>query len=227
MESKNKTILVVDDDDDLQILLSKILKGSGFSTISANSVETGLEALKSHVPHLVLVDLNLGEHNGYQFLQAKKELSGFEDVPVVLLTAHTNKKAISHGLALGALDFIAKPISSLVLLQKIKKHLKSHQFPTIHFPKPEMISITTDASLSHICEVGCLIKSPIKFANDTNIDIQSSYLKELKIENIKYHTVGDSRYSSTGTYQTETAFLGISEKNAKQIRTLKTYARKN
>ena len=105
------TILVVDDTPDNLALMSSLLKDS-YRVKLANHGEKALKiAASESPPDLILLDIMMPDLDGYQVCERLKADPGTRDIPVIFLTAKTEVEDEQHGLALGAVDYITKPIS--------------------------------------------------------------------------------------------------------------------
>ncbi len=118
------TILIVDDTPDNISLLNGLLKGAYRVKIANN----GLKALKavgrSPPPDLILLDIMMPEMDGYEVCRRLKADPATADIPVIFLTAKTHVEDERRGLALGAVDYIIKPISPPILLSRVQTHLR-------------------------------------------------------------------------------------------------------
>jgi len=113
---KNK-VLIVDDDEKLQKLLTEYLEGYGFQVKAIPDGSTVLENIKSYSPGIVILDIMLPGQNGLDVLKnIRKEFS----VPVIMLTAKGDDSDRIVGLELGADDYLAKPFNPRELLARIK-----------------------------------------------------------------------------------------------------------
>lgn len=113
---KNK-VLIVDDDEKLQKLLTEYLEGYGFQVKAIPDGSTVLENIKSYSPGIVILDIMLPGQNGLEVLKdIRKEFS----VPVIMLTAKGDDSDRIVGLELGADDYLAKPFNPRELLARIK-----------------------------------------------------------------------------------------------------------
>lgn len=118
------TILVVDDAPDGLMLLNGILK-DGYRVKVANRGEKALSiALSDNPPDLILLDVMMPEMNGYEVCERLKADERGKGIPVIFLTAKTDLEDEEKGLKLGAVDYIAKPISPAILLARVETHLK-------------------------------------------------------------------------------------------------------
>ena len=116
-----KTILVVDDEQDIQDILKFNLEKSGYAVITASS---GLEALKkaeSRIPDLAIVDIMM---DGMDGLEVCRELQQTARVPVIFLSAKSEEVDKIVGLELGADDYITKPFSVREVISRVKAVLR-------------------------------------------------------------------------------------------------------
>ncbi len=115
------SILIVEDEPKLSSLLADYLQQSNFQT---HIIDNGIEVLawaKSNLPDLVLLDLMLPGKDG---LEVCKELRGFSDVPIIMVTARVEEVDRLIGLELGADDYICKPFSPREVVIRVKNVLR-------------------------------------------------------------------------------------------------------
>lgn len=119
-----KTILVVDDNDDVRRLVKKVLTLSGYRVLEADTGEGALVVTDETVPDLVLMDLRLpGELNGLETTGQLKEDPRTNRVPVVALTASVMERDRKQALAAGCSGFIGKPIDITALPELVEKFI--------------------------------------------------------------------------------------------------------
>lgn len=118
------TVLVVEDEQDLQDLLRYNLSREGMNVICADSGERALELARQKIPDLILLDLMLPGVDGLNVCRTLKNESETAHIPVVMLTAKGEEADIVVGLELGADDYITKPFSPRVLLARLKAVLR-------------------------------------------------------------------------------------------------------
>src|SRR3989338_7887815 len=105
----SQSILVIDDEKDIQKLLQYNLEKEGYRTFSALTGEEGLEMAKSKKPDLVLLDLMLPGIDGIEVCRLLRSSAETRDVPVIMLTAKNSEVDQVVGLEVGASDYISKP----------------------------------------------------------------------------------------------------------------------
>lgn len=116
-----KKILIVEDDSALSMGLCRALKGVETETIPAENLRTAKEQLAKCEMSLVILDVNLPDGNGFDFLVYIKKEYG---IPVIMLTANDLESDIVAGLEAGADDYITKPFSIAVLRARVNIQLR-------------------------------------------------------------------------------------------------------
>ena len=116
-------ILLVDDNPEMIQLMGRILSGVAQLRFAASGAAALLLA-RERLPDLVLLDAEMPEMSGYQVCEAMKADPALADLPVIFVTAHGGQDFELKGLEVGAVDFIAKPISAALLLARVKTQLR-------------------------------------------------------------------------------------------------------
>lgn len=116
-----KRILIVEDDTALSMGLSRALKSEEIETVWAESIRTAKEQIARGEIVLVILDVNLPDGNGFDFLPYIKNTYA---IPVIMLTANDLETDIVAGLEAGADDYITKPFSLAVLRARVNTQLR-------------------------------------------------------------------------------------------------------
>jgi two-component system, OmpR family, alkaline phosphatase synthesis response regulator PhoP len=119
-----ESILVVEDEDDIQELLRYNLAKDGYRVTGVTSGEEGLRSAKSLLPDLVLLDLMLPGVDGLEVCRLLKQDAKTQHLPIVMVTAKGEEADVVTGLELGADDYITKPFSPRVLLARVRAVLR-------------------------------------------------------------------------------------------------------
>jgi len=119
-----KTVLVIEDEEDIQQLVTFNLVKEGFRVRCADSGEDGLRLAGSLLPDLVLLDIMLPGIDGLAVLRQLKQTPKLARVPVIMLSAKGEEQDIVNGLNLGADDYVPKPFSPKVLVARIHSVLR-------------------------------------------------------------------------------------------------------
>lgn len=115
-----KKIMVVDDEPYIARVIKFKLEQEGYTVISANDGQSGLQKIKEEKPDLVLLDVMMPGLSGYEVCQKIKEDAELAGIPVVILTAKGQERDREQGLTMGASDYITKPFSPNRLLELVK-----------------------------------------------------------------------------------------------------------
>lgn len=117
-------ILIVEDEPDIQELLSYNLRQAGFEITTAEEGEVALRLAEQSPPDLVVLDLMLPGMDGLELCRLLKQRDSLRRVPVLMLTAKTEEVDRIVGLELGADDYVTKPFSPRELVLRIKAILR-------------------------------------------------------------------------------------------------------
>jgi diguanylate cyclase (GGDEF)-like protein len=120
--NEQPVVLVVDDTPTNLSLLSNILKDRYHIKVANNGAKA-LELAFAAPPDLILLDVMMPEMDGYEVCRQLKDNPDTQDVPVLFLTAKTQAEDEELGLSLGAMDYIHKPISPLIIRTRVQNHL--------------------------------------------------------------------------------------------------------
>lgn len=118
-----ETILIVDDNKDMQFNLSNILKDEGYETKTCGSGARAIREVKKGSPNLVLLDIRLPGMDGMKVLEEMKKIN--KDSIIIMLTAYGDVKDTVRAMKLGAFDYITKPFDNEGIILTIKKALQT------------------------------------------------------------------------------------------------------
>ncbi|MCG3175148.1 MAG: Alkaline phosphatase synthesis transcriptional regulatory protein PhoP [Candidatus Omnitrophica bacterium] len=139
-----QTILVIDDDKDIQKLLQYNLEKEGFQALVAKTGEEGLEMARTKSPSLVVLDLMLPGIDGLEVCRLLRAERTTRTLPVLMLTAKGSETDQVVGLELGANDYITKPFSVKVLVARVRNLLRRAETPEPETPVLKHGDITLD-----------------------------------------------------------------------------------
>jgi cyclic di-GMP phosphodiesterase len=127
MENKKWKILVVDDEPVNLQILRQILKKK-YQIVFARSGEEALQVTSKHNLDLILLDVMMPKMDGYEVCRQLKANKATEKIPVIFVTALDEDYEDGKGFDLGAVDYITKPVKSVILLSRVENHLTlAHQ----------------------------------------------------------------------------------------------------
>jgi len=118
---KNKTILVVDDEERMARFIRLNLEQDGFQVVEAYRGMQALQQYRDSLPDLVLLDVMMPDVDGFEVLSMLRDIS---NVPVIMLTAKGEEDDRVRGLELGADDYVTKPFSPRELVSRVRAVLR-------------------------------------------------------------------------------------------------------
>lgn len=119
-----KRVLIVDDEPDLVTFLAKNLENNEYQTISAFDGEEGLKKAIEEKPDLILLDLIMPKHDGWQMLKGLKTHESTSPIPVIVVSAKAETDSIFAAKKQGVVDYIIKPIEIAALVKYIKRYIE-------------------------------------------------------------------------------------------------------
>jgi len=124
IEPADFTILMVDDTPRNLQLLGSTLKNEQYKLEFATSGKKALEWLKKKTFDLILLDVMMPEMTGFEVCIEIRANRDYDDMPIIFLTAKTDKESIVKGFDLGAQDYVTKPFDTKELLARVRTHLE-------------------------------------------------------------------------------------------------------
>lgn len=122
----NRTILIVDDDEDLRaILVEQLELSQEFQIRQEANASKAMETIKANIIDLLIMDVGLPDMDGREAVKQLR-LGGFK-APIIMLTGHDTEADTILGLESGANDYVAKPFRFAVLLARIRAQLRQYE----------------------------------------------------------------------------------------------------
>jgi DNA-binding response OmpR family regulator len=119
-------VLIVEDNDDLLIFMKATLSND-FKVFTAVDGEKAWEFISKQIPDLVVSDIMMPNMDGFELCKIMKSTYETSHIPIVLLTALSEKTDQLHGLGLGADDYLTKPFDMSLLIQRIKSIIRNRE----------------------------------------------------------------------------------------------------
>ena len=149
MTEEQPSILVIDDTPGNLSLLNQLLR-EHYRVRLANSGPRGLELAAMAPPDLVLLDIMMPDMDGYQVFQRLQSDPATRRIPVIFLTAKVGAEDEERGLAMGAVDFIHKPIAPSVVLARVRTHLQIRHWQTFLEDKSAWLQQEVESRVSEV-----------------------------------------------------------------------------
>ncbi|ASU34731.1 response regulator [Mucilaginibacter xinganensis] len=123
----NKRILLIDDDNNIRALTSKILEQSGYDVMQSENGMAGVSVAIQNKPDLILCDVKMPDLDGFAVLNMLKENQETAYIPFIFITANTERLDYRKGMELGADDYIHKPFTQTELVNALKARLSKNE----------------------------------------------------------------------------------------------------
>jgi len=117
-------VMIIDDNETNVKLLNLVLTKAGFKTDTIINPKFAFDIIKETKPALILLDINMPEVNGLQLCKMIKKDSETKDIPVIFVSSLTDVKYIAGGLAIGAVDYITKPIKPEEVVARVSVQMQ-------------------------------------------------------------------------------------------------------
>ena len=118
-----KTILVIEDDQNIRESITDLLETSNFNVLTAGNGKDGLDLAISKVPDLIICDIMMPVMDGYEVIQAIRKEKTLQDTPFIFLSAKSQKVDVRKGMDLGADDYLTKPFRAQELFDAVETRI--------------------------------------------------------------------------------------------------------
>jgi len=121
-----RTILIIDDHDEIRENIAEILTLGGYKTFTAENGKRGIESALKEKPDLIVCDIMMPELDGYGVLHLLRKNPATEEIPLIFLTAKAERNDFRKGMEMGADDYVTKPFEELELMNAIESRLQKY-----------------------------------------------------------------------------------------------------
>jgi DNA-binding response OmpR family regulator len=116
--------MVVDDDPHILVRVSDLLEPWGLQVITLANPQQFWECLETHVPDLLILDIELPQLSGFELCQVVRHDARWGGIPVLFLSAHTDADTVRQVFIVGADDYVSKPIVEAELIARVLNRLE-------------------------------------------------------------------------------------------------------
>lgn len=217
----NKDILIIDDDKEIRVLMRKMLEVVGANVQEKESVEEALRHSLASPPHLILLDLKMPRHSGFDFLMARNKSPILQKVPVVVVSGSRDKESIYRAISLGAADYVVKPLQTKTILQKVRKYLKDNAFFRYEFPKDQRpaASLQVSGEVTAFNKTYFKLEAPVKIEKNTTVKVEARVLKKIGGGQLVMKTANyPALYLENKRYLNTVQMVGATAEEIKQLK---------
>lgn len=201
-------ILVIDDDEDSAVLVTRMLQLHDFRAVTISDSARALKAVDDEHPDLVLLDLVMPRIGGAEILESIRKKYTRVELPVVMLTAMDDSSSMANCFSLGANDYLAKPIDSVVAIARISTQLEVAQLYRECMARKELetlnaMIVTYNHEINNPLAAAMLsLPSDVKNVSQECIDEVRSSLERIagivkKIEHVAHKAIHTEQYSDS------------------------------
>ena len=123
--SEETTILYVEDNKDNRTLVRRVLMAEGYKILEAVDATEAMQTIEETTPDLILMDINMPDVDGYTLTRQIKKRPGYENVPIIALTANVMRGDREKSLDAGCDGYIQKPIDIDTICDQLERYLRS------------------------------------------------------------------------------------------------------
>ena len=157
-EQRSGMVLVVDDEPMNLDMINRVLSDE-FGVVTAESGESALELAAENLPDVIVLDIRIPEMDGYETCRKLKRSPITRNIPVIFLTGMLEDADKAHGLALGAVDYITKPVNMALMKARVRNHIdlkqRSDQLAELVYDHTREL-IRMDIQLPQVAPMGCV-----------------------------------------------------------------------
>lgn len=128
-EHNEKTVLLVEDNEDNLVVYRTILEHVGYRVIEARDGEEGVNRAREFRPDLILMDISIPKLDGWEATQRLKSDADTRDIPIIALTAHALEEDRQKALLAGCDGYLAKPVEPRRVVQEVERFVGPAKTP--------------------------------------------------------------------------------------------------
>lgn len=136
------TVLIVDDDVTIRRVLGALLSGDGHQLFYAANGQEALELAAQHKPDVVLLDIMMPVMDGFEVCRRLRGEHGLSEVPILMVTALSDRTSRLEGINAGADDFISKPFDRELLLARVRTITRLNRYRKLHEQSAELAQVS-------------------------------------------------------------------------------------
>ena len=159
--NQNTNILIIDDSSFMRKKIRNMLIPRKYNIFLASSANEGFDILKDKDINLILLDIELGEMNGSEFLEKIKQNRKFLNIPVIAISGNDSPHIVARLLKHGAGDFIKKPFIAEQLLLKCELHIRNYQNVKLLEEKTKELKEAQEAKNRFLANMSHEIRTPL------------------------------------------------------------------
>lgn len=120
---KEKTVLLVEDNEDNLLVYRTILEHVGYRVLEARDGEEGIDSARTEIPDMILMDISIPKIDGWEVTRRLKDDEETSQIPVVALTAHALEEDRERAISAGCDGYLAKPVEPRRVVEEVERFI--------------------------------------------------------------------------------------------------------
>lgn len=224
MVIKKKIALVIDDDPDFCAIVRAILEAKGMEVVDVSSIKEAKNYLFNQVPNIILLDMELKDEYGTDFLKERSTNFAWSRIPVIVCSSKSMITVVKAAIKYGADDYLIKPIKQTWLIQRIRKTLIKDDTLSFDFPDEEEIQIEVEATSISVSKTSFIARGSVGYAVGALITATIPLPEGDPIVS-QFKCVEKSRFNAKGPFDTVLSSSAISDAEKKRLQLMKAFWR--
>lgn len=222
-------ILLVDDDRDLLLVASNLLRlpiagGAGHVVVTCENAMEAIEHARKEEFDVVITDANMTPHTGYDLIRSLKQIPGYDMIPIAMLTGRRERRDVERALAVGAQDYIVKPIDPERFVAKVSElvHKAESNRRAVRFAEidvNESATIELGLLVLSISETGCLLDSDHRLREGTRIRMDSPIFQRIGLGRPMVKVSSCAPGAIENMFEVRATFIDLDERAQTKLRT--------
>lgn len=216
-------ILLVDDDHDFLAVASRLLQHTGVEVVTCASAMEALDQAQRYEFDVIITDANMKPHSGYELIRSIKAIPSYDLIPIAMITGRREKRDVERAVAVGAQDYIVKPIDPDRFIQKVRELIsrsenarRAARFGEVQLN--EVAKMTTAVVIVGLSETGVLLDSDHKLFEGSVITLDAELFDKIGCSTPQAKVKSCIPGSVEGTFEVRASFQNLDERNTMKIR---------
>jgi DNA-binding response OmpR family regulator/two-component sensor histidine kinase len=206
-------IIVIEDQEDIRENVKELLEQKKFLVETAINAQEGLELTKAFLPDLILCDLMLPDYSGIDFIKKLRVNKQFKEIPVIIITGHSQQEIFRDSMTQGADDFIVKPFKAKELFDAVDAQLLKAKIRKQDHRLIAELSEQSPLPILRLNEKGEIVyyNPAAKFLENEQLIKELKYCIDIEDgENFEFEfTVGDRIFKVIVSYNTDQKYHNV------------------
>lgn len=216
-------ILLVDDDHDFLDIASKLLAYAKIDVVLCTSAMEAMERAREFEFDVVITDANMKPHSGYDLIRTIKQIPSYDLIPIAMITGRREKRDVERALAVGAQDYIVKPIDPERFIKKVTELIsqseqarKAARFGEVQLE--EIAKCSVAVVVTGISESGVLLDSDHKLLEGTVLNLDAEIFDRIGVPRPQAKVKSCTPGSVEKTFEIRASFHALDDRSLGKIR---------